>query len=188
MDTDPKDTNTEEHEEDLVWEEEGETGSDKIKKLREKLTACQKERDEYLAGWQRAKADYVNARKEDERNRSEFIKLSNKEILLDMIAVADSFDQAQANKEAWEKVDRNWRIGVEYIGSQLLSTFEKHGLKQINPLGEKFNPNEHTSVGTVPAKDASEDGNITVVVQKGYLLHDSLIRSPKVEVAVWQEK
>lgn len=179
--------NSSEDTDDLVWEEEGDTGADKIKKLREKLKVCEKERMEYLAGWQRAKADYVNAKKGEEKSHSDFIRLANKEILLDLITVADSFDMAMANKEQWEKVEKNWRVGIEYIAGQLASVFERHNLKQINPLGEKFDHNQHASVGAIPAKDASEDGIITAVIQKGYLLHDIVIRSPKVEVAVWGE-
>ncbi|MCI0542788.1 nucleotide exchange factor GrpE [bacterium] len=176
-----------EAEDDLIFEpdQDMEGAGETLKKLRGKLKVCQSEREEYLTGWQRAKADYVNAKREDEKSRSEFVKLANKSILLDMIAVADSFDQAFANKEAWEKVDQNWRVGVEYIYSQLLSVFERHGLMVLNPIGEKFDPNIHTSVRSVTGKSEEDDEKIVAVIQKGYSLHGSLIRSPKVEVAVW---
>ncbi len=182
-------TKEDEVEDDLVFEADpdAEIGAGTLKKLREKLKVCRKEKEEYLTGWQRAKADHVNARKEEEKARGEFAKMATKEVLLDMIAVADSFEQAQANKEAWEKVDKNWRVGMEYIYSQLLSTLERHGLTQVNPTGEKFDPKLHTSVRSVAAEKEEDDEKIVAVIQKGYSLGGTLIRSPKVEVAAWGE-
>ncbi len=156
----------------------------KIKKLKDELKTARKERDEYLTGWQRAKADFINARTEEEKSRAEFLKSANKELILDILSSVDSFDMAFANKEAWEKVDKNWRTGVEYIYNQLLNTLEQHGLKQLNPLGEAFDPNIHTSVESLPAEKEEDDHKILEVVQKGYTLHGSLIRSPKVKIGV----
>lgn len=189
------DTLKEENEEmsdDVVFEpeEDGdeEAPQKKIKKLKDELRAAKKERDEYLAGWQRAKADFINARKEDEARRAEVIKYANKELILDILSALDSFDMAFANKDAWEKVDKNWRIGVEYIYGQLLGVLEQNGLKQINPVGETFDPNIHTSVESVAVEKEEDEHKIQSVVQKGYLLNGSLIRSPKVRVGQRGEK
>src|SRR3989344_2951801 len=78
------------------------------------------EKQEYLTGWQRAKADLVNARKRDEEERKEFIRFVNGQLIEDLIPVLASFDMATENKEAWEKADKNWRTGVEYIHAQLV--------------------------------------------------------------------
>ena len=171
---------------DVVFEEEGEglLPVQKIKKLREELKKCQKEKEEYLAGWQRAKADFINLKKEEEKSRMELMKFANKELITEILSVADSFDMAFVNKEAWENVDQNWRIGVEYIYSQLVSVLEQNDVKQLNPIGEVFDPNIHTSVESVPAEKAEDDHKIMAVIQKGYMMHDSLVRSPKVKVAV----
>jgi len=163
-------------------EEEGSLA--KIKKLRDELKTVKKERDEYLAGWQRAKADFINARKEEERFRSEFAKSANKELILDVLTTLDNFDMAFSNKESWEKVDKTWRTGVEYIYSQLLNTLEQNGLKQLNPIGETFDPNIHTSVESVPVEREEDDHKILDTVQKGYTLSGVLIRSPKVKVGL----
>lgn len=183
---DNKDETIENEADDVVFEPEedgDEEGSQKkIKKLREDLKKALKERDEYLSGWQRAKADFINARREDEKNRAETIKFANKELVQEILTVADSFDMAFGNKEAWEKVDKNWRTGVEYIYSQLLSILEQNGLKQINPIGEMFDPNIHTSVESVPVENEDDEHKIMEVVQKGYMMNGSLIRSPKVKV------
>ena len=73
--------------EDIEIEEEfiEEEGlKDKLKKMREDLKVCRKEKEEYLAGWQRAKADFINARKEEEKSREAFLKFSQSEVLLSL--------------------------------------------------------------------------------------------------------
>ncbi|MCK9351893.1 MAG: nucleotide exchange factor GrpE [Candidatus Paceibacterota bacterium] len=180
--------NGDEESDDVVFEPEEDGDDDaplaKIKKLREELKNARKERDEYLTGWQRAKADFINARKEEERSRMEFVKSANKELVLDILTTLDGFDMAFANKEAWEKVDANWRKGVEYLYSQLLGTLEQNGLQQLNPVGATFDPNIHTSVESIPVEKPEDEHKILEVVQKGYTLNGSLIRSPKVKVGV----
>jgi molecular chaperone GrpE len=172
---------------DVVFEGEDGEGNTanpaaKIKDLREKLKKSEAERMEYLAGWQRAKADLINARKRDEEDKKEFTKYANEDLIGEILTVLDSFDMAFADKEAWEKVDKNWRVGVEYIYSQLLSSLERFNLKVINPVGQKFDPNHHVSIESVPVTDKSQDGMIVKVVQKGYELNGKVIRAPKVEV------
>lgn len=154
----------------------------KIKQLREKLKKSEAERMEYLSGWQRAKADLINARKRDEEDKKDFVKYANEDLISEILSVLDSFDMAFANKEAWEKVDKNWRIGVEYIYSQLLSVLEHFHLKAINPAGQKFDPNHHVSIENVEVTDKAQDGMIIDVIQKGYELSGKVIRAPKVRV------
>ncbi len=170
---------------DVVFEEEGEglLPAQKIKKLREELKKALKEKEEYLAGWQRAKADFVNLKREEEKNRLELMKFANKDLIMEILSVADSFDMAFMNKDAWEKVDQNWRTGVEYIYGQLVSILEQNDVKQLNPLGETFDPNIHTSIESVHAEKPEDDHKIMAVIQKGYMMHGTLIRSPKVRVA-----
>ena len=183
-----KETEDETTADDVVFEPEQDNDEEapqaKIKKLRDELKLVKKERDEYLTGWQRSKADFINARKEEEKSRIEFVKSANKEIILDVLSALDSFDMAFANKESWEKVDKNWRTVVEYIYSQLLSILEQNGLKQLSPLGEMFDPNIHTSVENVTVEKPEDENKIMEVIQKGYLLNGALIRSPKVKVGV----
>ena len=162
--------------------------ADVIKKLRKKLKACQKERGEYLTGWQRSKADFINARKSFEEEKKEYVSFAKENVLEEFLPIADSFDMAFANKEAWENVDKNWRTGVEYIYSQLITILESNGLEQINPLGEIFDHNVHTSVELVETENKKESDYIAEVVQKGYLLHGKIVRSPKVKVFSYKKK
>ena len=158
----------------------------KLKELLEKLKKCESEKSEYLTGWQRMKADTVNARKRDEERQKEMIQYANEGLILDLLPVLDSFEMAKANKEAWEKVDKNWRTGIEYIQSQILTILEKNNLKEINPIGQVYNALEHEAIEMLPAKDESEDGKVLLVINKGYKLGDRVIRPPKVKVGEWK--
>src|SRR5262245_18161933 len=88
---------------------EGQANIDKIKA----------ERDEYLAGWQRAKADFANHKKQTEAMMQEFRTMANEGLIEELLPVLSSFEMAFANKAAWEKADKGWRSGVEYIYNQI---------------------------------------------------------------------
>jgi molecular chaperone GrpE (heat shock protein) len=89
---------------------------------------------------------------------------------------------AFANKDAWEKVDASWRQGVEHIHTQFSQTLSGYGLTEVRPLGENFNPSEHTSVATVHTDDPAQYHKIAEVLQVGYKLKGKLIKSPQVKV------
>ena len=168
----------------VVEEAAGET----IKKLRAKLKDAEKKAAEYLTGWQRAQADFVNFKKRDAIERQEFFKFAAGPGVLDTIHVMDSFDMAFGNKEHWEKADKSWRDGVEKIYAQLKKTLEKHGVTIDDPVGKDFDPNNHMAVEMVPVEKSDEDGKIVSVVQKGYLLNDKVIRPAKVKVGEFKNK
>ncbi len=163
---------------DVTWEESTEDGDDLppkdvAKKLRETLAQVRKEKEEYLTGWQRAKADYVNLKKDEEEKRKDIKKY----------VVADFIDMAFSNKAAWEKVDANWRQGVEYIHAQLLKVLSNHGVSEIAPEeGSAFDHNLHQSIETVPTSDESQDDTIAKVTQKGYQSDSAVIRPARVNV------
>src|SRR3989344_7392847 len=116
---------------EMVPDEESDGGNPaaSLKKLREKLKACQKEKDEYLAGWQRAKADLINYKREVETNKGELAKFANENLMRDLLSVLDSFDMAFINKETWESVPEGWRKGVEYIHTQFLTVLRENNLE-----------------------------------------------------------
>lgn len=153
-----------------------------IKKLRERLKKAESEKQEYLTGWQRAKADMVNARTRDEEERKAYIKFSNAGLIEDLIPVLDSFDMAMGNKEAWEKADKNWRIGVEYIYNQLIKVLLDYGVKEINPINEKYDHAQHEAISHEPVTDEKLDHVIVGVIQKGYSLNGKILKVPKVKV------
>jgi molecular chaperone GrpE len=146
----------------------------------EKLRA---ERDEYLAGWQRAKADFANSKKQTEVMMKEFRTMANEGLIEELLAVLSSFEMAFGNKLAWEKIDKNWRMGVEHIYSQLKGILEQNGLKEINPIGQVFDANIHEAVSYEKIEDKKNDHTILTVIERGYKLGDKLIRPAKVVVA-----
>ncbi len=178
IDTDPGD--------DVIFEDNTEvTGADykvKTDKLRAKIKELEKKNAELLDGWQRDKADFINARKRDEEQRQEFLKFSKADIIAELLAVLDSFESAFKNKEAWEKADKNWRMGVEYIHTQLMNIMTQNGLVVINPVGEKYDHNRDEAVETVKVDDEKDNDKILEVIRVGYELHGKEIRAPKVKV------
>lgn len=158
-----------------------------LKKLREKLRACETEKKEYLDGWQRARADFANARKEEELRRGDLIKFASEGLVEDILPVLDSFSMAFGNKEVWEKVDANWRKGVEYIYTQLFSVLESRGLSEIGKLGEKIDPRDHVVIEGVSVERDEQVDMVVQVIQKGYRLHNKVIRPAKVKAGTKQE-
>jgi len=102
--------------------------------------------------------------------------------------VIDSFNVAFANKEAWNKVDENWRKGVEHIYNQMNMIFEEYGVKPMGEVGENFDPNIHESVEMIPTDKKDEDHKVSEVIQKGYKLGDRVIRPARVNLYEFKEK
>lgn len=173
-DTDPDADFDMEYSEDEAKEE--------IKKLKTKIKELQKESGENLLGWQRLKADFINAQKEADKNKSDLIKYANENILTELLPALDAFQMAMGNKETWEKVDNAWRAGIEYIYNMLKSILEKNGITEENPLGQKLDVNKHNPIGVVETDDESKDGLIAEVIQKGYFLNGKEIRPAGVKV------
>lgn len=173
--------NDNENLDDIVIEEEGIPADLQLKKLREKLKKCLAERDEYLAGWQRSKADFINARKEEEELRAEFVKFAGAEIIYDILPILDSFDLAFSN-ENWQKLDKSWQEGIKLIYNKLRDTLKKHGVEQIEAMAKKFNPEEHESLGEIETADKDKEGIVLEEIQKGYKIQNKILRPAQVRV------
>ena len=129
-----------------------------IKKLREKIKKLESEKQEYLDLSQRTRADYANFKKEVDQGRLMERKLATKRLIESLLPVLDAYDMAKGNTEAWEKVDQNWRVGIEYIFGQLRTVLENEGVVQFGKIGEIFDPNLHESMENVPVTDEQENG------------------------------
>jgi molecular chaperone GrpE len=164
-----------------------ENAVDAVKKLREKLKISQAQAQEYLTGWQREKADFINARKRDSDSQREFTKFANERLIDGLIPVLDSFELAMGNREAWEKADKNWRVGVEYICNQLKKVLADSGLTEIDPTGQKFDPTRDEAASYEPVDSAEKNHMILGVVQKGYTLNGRQMRPAKVRVGEFKE-
>ena len=150
--------------------------------LKIELAKVALERDEYLNGWQRAKADFTNARKRMDETMAEYRKMANEGLIEEILPVLQSFEMAFANKVAWEKADKNWRSGVEYIYTQLQTVVEQNGLEAVSPLGLKFDPMLHEAVRFEITEDPAKADTISEVIEKGYKLSGKLIKPAKVVV------
>lgn len=148
------------------------------KRLRDKVKESEAKAAEYLAGWQRAKADYINLQNQEAELRTATLNLGREQVLLDLIRLADSFDLAMANKTVWEEVPTNWRQGVEYIYKELQNIFQNYNLEVINPVGEEFDPVKHHAVEAV---SGGKSGTVATVLQKGYKFGDKIIRPAQVK-------
>lgn len=148
-----------------------------VKVLKEKLKKAIEEKQEYLNNWQKDKAEFINARKRDQEAQKDFARFSNENLIGELIPVLDSFNMAMGNKEVWEKVDKNWRVGVEYIANQLKKTLEDFGLKEIDPIGKPFDPMRDEAI-----EDGKENNIVTTVIQKGYELNGKVLKAPRVKI------
>ena len=167
-------------EEDITIESEITGVEDKIKKVKKQLKECQKEKQEYLNGWQRAKADIINQEKRHKEEMKKRAELSNEELIEKLIPVLESFESAFSN--GWDGVDKEWRIGIEYIHSQLKDTLKEFGLEEIRPkVGDNFDVNLHTSVETVKGE---EKDKVAEVIRCGYILNGHILRSAKVKTTL----
>ncbi len=147
--------------------------------LKNKLEECQKKRDEYLAGWQRARADFLNYKKEEMERIGEIVKFANIELILKILPVLDNFYEAEKKLKSAETEDVK---GLLQIRTQLEDFLKSQGVEEIKLLGKKFDPNFHEAVEQVEAKD-KESGTIIEEIQKGYTLQGKVIRPAKVKVA-----
>ena len=158
----------------------------KIQTLKQKLEKCVKERKEYLEGWQRSRADFLNFKKEVEGERKIYATRAHENVMFDVLPVLDSFEMAFSAKEAWEKVDKTWRVGVENIYTQLIQMCERYGLRAFDDGGSAFDPLRHISVGAFPVTDKKKDGVILEAVQKGYMFMDNIIRPARVKIGEYK--
>ena len=175
---------------DVVLEpeaEDGEGGSytpeQKLKELREALKKVQTERNENLLGWQRAKADYVNARRRFEEDAGSAASYAVEKLVLGILPVLDSFEHALAHSGE----DAGLSEGIQNIHTQLTQALSTAGVSAFSPEGETFDPARHESVETVAVTDVKMDNVVTKVHQRGYLLDGKVIRPARVAVGHYEK-
>ncbi len=188
-----KELNSNENFEDISFVESTEDGEslpakDIVKKLREDIKKLQKEKEDYLTGWQRAKADYVNLQKEMDESRKKITELTKEKIINNIIPGLDSFEMAFSNKEAWEKVDENWRMGVSYIYTQIIKGLEDSGIEKIDQIGIPFDPYIHQSVEAIPTEKEADDHKVEKIIQIGFKTGDRVIRPAKVNIYQYKKE
>ncbi len=152
----------------------------KMKKLKEELANIKKERQEYLDGWQRCKADSVNLRKDVESRAARSAEMLREALVHDIIPALDSFDLA-AGSEAWATVSDGWRSGMENVHDQLVSALRSHGIERYGKVGDRF---DHALYDAVEDRDdvAGENCTVARILRYGYKSADKVLRPAQVIV------
>ncbi len=166
---------------DVVDEEELENPKATLKKLRTELKQVKQEKMELLTGWQKDKAEFLNARKRDQETQADVIRFANQNLIIDMLPTLDGYEQAKS-QSTWTAVDEAWRHGVESLMAKIYASLQKVGVEAYGALGDVFDPNIHQAIGNDPTEDADKDHTVSAVLQRGYRLHDKVIRPALVRV------
>jgi len=147
-----------------------------------KLAEAEKQRDEYLAGWQRAKADLINYKKEEFEHLQEVAQYGSVDIIRDLIVVLDNFDLGLRALEKQGSVEK----GVYLIRSQIEDILKKRGLERISiKPGDPFDPSVAEAMTEVESDHAP--GTVAEEIEPGYRLHDRVLRAARVIVAKSKE-
>ncbi|MDE2213450.1 MAG: nucleotide exchange factor GrpE [Patescibacteria group bacterium] len=172
-----------EPDDEIIAEDEAEAGPAALKKMRERLAQAVKEKQEYLEGWQRARADFVNYKKEEgarEGRREERIK---EELAEAVIPALDAFEMA-FKSPAFEKAPKEWRAGMAGLYGELLKSLSKFGIMSFSPVGEHFDPRRHDAAREVPVEEKEKEHAVISVERSGYLLGERVIRPAQVSVGI----
>lgn len=166
--------------EEIISDEEMPDLALKIRKLKEDLKQCRKEKEEYLTGWQRMRADFVNARKEEIKQHEEIVRFAEQKIIIELLDIVSVFDRA------FQGLDNKnpYTLGFKHIQSQLMGILRDHGVEAIDSVGKAFDVALHAAVENIPVDSKEKDGIILEEAEKGYMMHGKVIRPSQVKVGV----
>lgn len=150
---------------------------EKISELEKKLAESQKAADEYKASWYRTAADFDNFKKRNSETRSNAYTDGKGDVIKSILVIGDNLDRALASA-----VEEKTREGIELVIKQYKETLKNLGVVEIDPVGEKFDPNLHEAVHQVEPEDGDESGTVKQVFKKGYSLNGKMLRYAQVIV------
>ena len=149
--------------------------------LNEEFVAMQKELSEMHDKYLRLAAEFDNYRKRTLREKAELIQTAGESLLIDILPVVDDFERGIEQASQAEDMDAV-KVGMDLIYSKLKEFLINRGVRDINAIHEPFDTDWHEAVCNIPAPSDDMKGKIVDVIQKGYTLHDKVIRYPKVVV------
>lgn len=143
---------------------------------------------EFKAGWQRAVADYQNLKNEVDKMRSEWVRMSEQQILEDFIPVYDNFKKAFAHHPELNGVEsdkkiKGWIDGIGFIMKQFEAVLKNHNVEEIKTVGEIFDPVMHEAVGEEQTDVDLPEHAIVREMEAGYIMRGKVIKVAKVIVA-----
>lgn len=166
--------------------DEGQTDEDNASSIEESNEELQTKNEELKDQLMRTLAESENLRKRTIKDVDQARKYSHISFVRDLVSSVDNFkralDSLPEDKADLPEPIKNLIIGLEIVEKEINSTFEKHNLKQISPLGEKFDYNFHQAMFEVPTND-TDPGIVIEVSQIGYLLYDRLVRPAMVGIS-----
>ena len=154
---------------------------DSMPGMEELLKQAELQAAEHHDAWLRAKAETENVRRRAQEDIAKAGKFAVERFAGELLAVKDSLEAALANENQTAEALKS---GVELTLRQLAAAFEKSSLAELNPVGEKFDPHKHQAISQIEAPDAATEPNtVLTVLQKGYALHERVLRPALVVVA-----
>ena len=157
-----------------------------VDQVADPLLAITAERDKLKDQLLRALADTENMRRRNEREADTARKYGHTKFARDLVGAIDNLaralESAPVDKSSFDDSVQSLLTGIELSWTEIQSAIEKHGVRQINPVGEKFDYNFHQAMFEVPTND-QPPGMVLEVVQHGYALHDRLLRPAMVGVS-----
>ncbi|MFN3741859.1 MAG: nucleotide exchange factor GrpE [Anaerolineales bacterium] len=152
-----------------------------LENLKQKLSEAEARAAEYLDGWQRTQAEFINFRKRLERDRQAEYLAMKAEMIKKFLPVLDDLERALQNPPQENELEA-WVQGVELIVRKMQAILTAEGVERIEAEGQMFDPNLHEAVSH-EAVDGRESGVVIGVVQQGYRLGERVIRPALVRVA-----
>jgi molecular chaperone GrpE len=159
-------------------DEENKLPEPTVADLKEQIEEMTTQRDEYLAGWQRAKADFINYKKEEMRHLEDVARYGSEDLIKDLVSVMDNFDLALRTLEKTGSVEK----GVYLIRTQIEDILKKRGLTKINiKEGDVFDPATAEALAEIMGDKPA--GTVLEVIEQGYQLHEKVLRPARVIVS-----
>ena len=149
--------------------------TDEVGEVKKQLLEAKAKCEEYLNGWKRERADFLNYKKDEMERIAQLVKYSNEELILKIIPILDNIYLAESHVPE-ELKNNNWIEGFNLIKNQLCDFLSKEGIEPIETLGKQFDPNFMEAV-------EGEGETVSEELQRGYTLHGKIIRVARVKVA-----
>lgn len=170
-------------EEDQPQSESELAETEDIETLKKDLAEVKATAESNLTGWQRAQADFTNYKQRTDQEKEEAIKYANSLLVLTLLPVLDDLERAFASAPSrLAKLD--WVDGIRLIERKFRATLSAQGISPITALGKPFDPYQHEAI----RQDNGPEGMVILEVQKGYKLHDRVIRPSQVVVGNGEEE
>ncbi len=157
------------------------SGTSEEESLEEQVKRLHTEADEYLDGWQRARAEFANFKKRTQRENEHTRERIAGEIITHFLGVKDDIERALSRVPETDDF-QEWILGIELIHQKLQALFDAEGVELIDAEGERFDPNFHEAV-SFEESDDHEEGVIIDITQPGYKIGERVLRPAMVRVA-----